>query len=103
MLYYSLLYSTIAAIALCVHLIINWRQLAGWRKDKSRLGARECSRFLICMAVFFVSDILWGIFAGLKLPRLLFADTTFFFLAMVFSACAWLSFYIHFCPMIMQR
>ena len=51
MLYYSL-YSAIAAIALCVHLIINWRQLAGWRKDKPRLGARECSRFLICLSVF---------------------------------------------------
>ena len=88
MLYYSL-YSAIAAIALVVHLIINWRQLVGWRKDRSRLGARECSRFLSCMAVFFVSDLLWGIFAGLKLPRLLFADTTFFFLAMVLSACAW--------------
>ena len=88
MLYYSL-YSAIAAIALVVHLIINWRQMVGWRKDRSRLGARECSRFLSCMAVFFVSDLLWGIFAGLKLPRLLFADTTFFFLAMVLSACAW--------------
>ena len=88
MLYYSL-YTAIAAIALCVHLIINWRQLAGWRKEKSRLGARECSRFLMCLSVFFVSDILWGIFAGLKLPRLLFADTTFFFLTMVLSTCAW--------------
>ena len=88
MLYYSL-YTAIAAIALCVHLIINWQQLAGWRKDTSRLGARECSRFLICLSVFFVSDILWGIFAGLKLPRMLFADTTFFFLTMVLSACLW--------------
>ena len=88
MLFYSL-YSAIAAIALGVHLIINWEQLAGWRKDKSRLGARECSRFLICLSFFFISDILWGIFAGLRLPRLLFADTTFFFLAMVLSICAW--------------
>ena len=83
------LYSAIAAIALVVHLIINWQQLAGWRKDKSRLGARECSRFLLCLSVFFVSDILWGLFAGLKLPNLLFADTTFFFLAMVLSVCCW--------------
>ena len=93
MLYYSL-YSAIAAIALCVHLIINWRQLADWRKDKSRLGARECSRFLICLSVFFVSDILWGIFAGLRLPRLLFADTTFFFLTMVLSVCCWMRYIV---------
>ena len=93
MLYYSL-YSVIAAIALCVHLIINWQQLAGWRKDKARLGARECSRFLICMSVFFVSDILWGLFAGLKLQHLLFADTTFFFVAMVVSVCAWMRYIV---------
>ena len=91
--YYSL-YSAIAAIALGVHLIINWRQMVGWRKDKSRLGARECSRFLLCMSVFFVSDILWGIFAGLKLPLLLFADTTFFFLIMVLSVCAWMRYIV---------
>ena len=91
--YYSL-YSAIAAIALCVHLIINWQQLAGWRKDTSRLGARECSRFLLCLSVFFVSDILWGIFAGLKLPRLLFADTTFFFFTMVLSACLWMRYMV---------
>ena len=92
-LYYSL-YSSIAAIALSVHLIINWRQLVGWRKDKSRLGARECSRFLFCLAVFFVSDILWGVFSGLKLQRLLFADTTLFFLMMVLSAYAWMRYIV---------
>ena len=93
MLFYSL-YSAIAAIALGVHLIINWDQLVGWHKDKSRLGARECSRFLICMSIFFVSDILWGIFAGLKLRRLLFADTTIFFLTMVLSVCAWMRYIV---------
>ena len=93
MLYYSL-YTAIAAIALVVHLIINWRQMVGWRKDKSRLGARECSRFLICLSFFFVSDILWGIFAGLRLQRLLFADTTFFFFTMVLSACAWMRYIV---------
>ena len=92
-LYYSL-YSAITSIALGVHLIINWRQLVGWRKDKSRLGARECSNFLICMAVFFVSDLLWGISAGLRLKHLLFASTTIFFLAMVLSVCAWMRYIV---------
>ena len=91
--YYSL-YSAVAAIALCVHLIVNWQQMADWRKDKSRLGARECSRFLLCLSVFFMSDILWGIFAGLKFPRLLFADTTFFFFTMVLSACLWMRYMV---------
>ncbi len=86
---YYCLYSCIVAIALGIHLIINWQQLFGWKKTKSRIGARECSRYLMILSVFFVSDILWGVFAGLNYPYLLFADTTFFFIAMALSVFAW--------------
>ena len=87
--HYYYLYSAIATIALGIHLIINWQQLAAWKNTKSRLGARECSGYLLCLVLFFVSDILWGIFAGLGLPRLLFADTTAFFLTLALSVFAW--------------
>ncbi|MBQ9336648.1 MAG: response regulator [Lentisphaeria bacterium] len=83
------LYSTIAAIALGIHMIINWQQLFCWKKAPSRLGARECSRFLLWLAAFFATDILWGIFAALQYPRLLFADTSVFFLLMALSVRAW--------------
>ena len=86
---YFFLYSTIAAVALFINLIINWQQLAGWRNGSLRQGARECSRFLICLSFFFLSDVLWGIFAGLKLSVLIFADTTFFFLMIALSICTW--------------
>ncbi|MBR4662755.1 MAG: response regulator [Lentisphaeria bacterium] len=86
---YYILYSTIAAIALFINLIINWEHLTGWRNDVSRPGARECSRFLICLSLFFLSDVLWGIFAGFKLSILTFADTTFFFLMIALSICTW--------------
>ena len=87
--YFFYFYSSISAIALIVHLIINWQQLFGWRNVKPRAGTHEFRHFLVCLSIFFVADILWGILAALKYPRLLFADTTLFFLAMALSFCAW--------------
>ena len=86
--YYSL-YSTIAAVALIINLIINWDHLAGWRNPVPLPGAKECSRFLICLTFFFVSDVLWGIFARFNLSTLIFADTTFFFLMIALSIYTW--------------
>ena len=86
--YYSL-YSTIAAVALVINLIINWDHLAGWRNPVPLPGAKECSRFLICLTFFFVSDVLWGIFARFNLSTLIFADTTIFFLMIALSIYTW--------------
>ena len=92
MLYYF--YTSIAGIALAIHLIINWRQLLDWRNVKSRPGALEFRQFLASLLFFFVSDILWGIFAELKCPRLLYADTLLFFLTMALSIYAWTRFIV---------
>ncbi len=90
MLYYF--YSSIAGIALVVHLIINWRQLVNWRSVNSRAGANEFRHFLVCLLFFFVWDVLWGVFAHLKWNRLLYADTVVFFMTMALSVYAWTSF-----------
>ena len=82
-------YSSIAGIALIVHLIINWQQLVDWRNAKSRLGGTEAMRFLLGMSAFFVVDILWGVFAGSAWPRLLYIDTNLFFLMMALSIFFW--------------
>ena len=63
-------YSSIAGIALVVHLIINWRQLVNWRNVNSRVGADEFRHFLVCLLFFFVWDVLWGVFAHLIQPPL---------------------------------
>ena len=59
-------YSSIAGIALVVH--------------------------LVCLLFFFVWDVLWGVFAHLKWSRLLYADTVVFFMTMALSVYAWTSF-----------
>ncbi len=92
MMYYF--YTSIAGLALVVHLIINWRQLIDWRNLKSRSGALEFRQFLVSLILFFVSDMLWGVFAGLKYPRLLYAATLFFFLTMALSIYAWTRFIV---------
>ena len=76
------LYSSISGIVLVVHLIINWRQMFQRPQVKSDATSVEFRRFLICLLLFFVLDILWGIFAALKWPHILYVDTILFFLLM---------------------
>ena len=92
-------YSSIAGVALVVHLIINWRQLADWRNAESRTGALEFRRFLVCLALFFVSDLLWGLFSGLESDGFLYADTSLFFLAMALSVFSWSRFVVAYLEM----
>ena len=90
MLYYF--YSSIAGIALVVHLIINWQQLVNWRNVNPRAGATEFRHFLVCLLFFFVWDVLWGVFAHLKWSCFLYADTVVFFITMALSVYSWTRF-----------
>ena len=83
------LYSSISGIVLVVHLIINWRQMFQRPQVKSDATTVEFKRFLICLLLFFVLDILWGIFAALKWPHILYVNTILFFLMMALSVFAW--------------
>jgi signal transduction histidine kinase/CheY-like chemotaxis protein len=92
------IYMIVAAIALIIYLIINWRELTIWRRDESRAGAREFRHFLLALLVFFLTDVLWGVFEGLKWPRTLYFDTLMFFLTMASSIYFWTRFiatYLH--------
>ena len=90
--FYYYFYSIVSGIALCVHLIINWHQLVNRPTDKAHVGALEFRTFLVYLSVFFVTDVLWGVFAALKWPRVLYADTFAFFVAMALSVLAWTRF-----------
>ena len=92
-------YSVVAGIALVVHLIINWRQLADWRNAESRAGALEFRRFLVSLTFFFAADVLWGVFAGLGWSLALYADTGLFFLAMALSVFSWSRFIVAYLKM----
>ena len=82
-------YSVVAGIALVVHLVINWRELSDWRNAGPRTGGLEVRRFLSCLTIFFVSDVLWGLLSSRGWSALLYADTVVFFLAMALSVFSW--------------
>ena len=90
--FYYFFYSVVSGIALCVHLIINWHQLVNRPSDKAHVGALEFRRFIVCLSVYFVTDVLWGVFAALQWPSVLYADTFVFFVAMALSVLTWTRF-----------
>ena len=92
-------YSVVAAIALLAHLVIDWKQLFDWRNAKKRAGGLEFRQFLVCLTVFFVADVLWGFLARWQCPRLLYADTAGFFLAMALSVYFWTRFIVAYMAM----
>ena len=97
--FYFYYYSIVAGIALGVYLIINWPQLIDCRNITAHAGAHEFRRFLACLLVFFVSDVLWGVLAGLKCPRLLYVDTIIFFSTMALSVFVWTRFVVAYLEM----
>ena len=90
--FYYYFYSIVSGIALCVHLIINWHQLVNRPNARAHIGALDFRRFVVCLTIYFVTDVLWGVFAALKWPNVLYADTVVFFVAMALSVLTWTRF-----------
>ena len=83
-------YSIFSAVAIVIHLIINFDLIRG-RVEASMRGSRYRS-FLIGVLVYYVADAAWGVFAGLGWTCALYVDTIFFFLSLVVFATAWCRF-----------
>ena len=66
-------YSIFSAVAIVIHLIINFDLIRG-RVEASMRGSRYRS-FLIGVLVYYVADAAWGVFAGLGWTRALYVDT----------------------------
>jgi len=90
--HYFYAYSIVSGIALAVHLIINWRELFAVHDARTSVWTRDFRRFLVCLTAFFMFDVLWGVLAEVKIPRLLYADTVLYFLAMALTVSAWTRF-----------
>ena len=91
---YYYFYTSFTSLALVVHVIVNWHQLANWRNLKVRSGTLEYRIFLVCLLFSFVVDVLWGIFAEFRLSSLLYADTVFYFIMVAVYLFAWTRFVI---------
>ena len=85
-------YSVFSAVAIAIHLIINFDLLVG-RGSVSLYGSRYRA-FLIGILAYYVSDAAWGLFAGLGWTTALYVDTIFYFLSLVAFVFTWCYFVV---------
>ena len=86
-------YSLIPIVAVLIGAIINWDVFLNKKYQVMNRGAfRAYKVVVVCNFVFFIADILWGIFDALpnKIPGTI--DTSIFFVTMAFGVAAWLRF-----------
>ena len=82
-------YSIIGILATILLLIGNHdvlRKQGGSEYSRTRLYYR---RFLLGVLVYYITDMLWGILDEHHLIKLLFADTTVYFVAMIATVMLW--------------
>ena len=87
------IYSSIAFLAMVIHLIIN----SGVRTDHGMItvhGTREYRGFLNGIFAYYIVDAGWGVFAGLGWTRILYIDTMFYYIAIAVSVLTWSRFTI---------
>ena len=87
------IYSSIAFIAMVIHLVIN----SNHRSDKVVVAARtaqEYRGFLLGIFFYYIVDACWGVFAGLGWRHALYIDTMFYYIAIAASVLAWCHFAI---------
>ena len=81
-------YYMFVSVCLAIHVVININNFR--KKPTVNLPALKAYRvFAVSVALYFVTDLLWGIFEENKLPIALYIDTSFYFIMMGFSILAW--------------
>ena len=87
------IYSSIAFLAMAIHLLINF-DLRTYRGIITARGTREYRRFLGGVFAYYLVDAAWGTLAGLGWTRLLYIDTMFYYIAIAGSVLTWCQFAI---------
>ena len=82
-------YSSIAIIALIVHIIINLEALKKVEKTGENLMRLKFRSYLIALIVFYVADAIWGVLNDNKWVIPTYIDTCMFFLSMAVSVLLW--------------
>lgn len=87
-------YSAIGVLALLVLLIENQDVLIKRDDDFRRPAWSAYRAFLIALMVYYIVDIFWGVIEDQKLSRVLFLDTTVYFIAMAATVFFWTKFVV---------
>ena len=87
-------YSSAGLLALIITLIIN-HDVIRKREGESIIPAQKSYRaFLICVCLYFISDVAWGILYDLHLQALTYADTVVYFVVMGLVILYWARFVV---------
>ena len=85
-------YSAIGMLALLILLIENQDVLRNINGAFEKPAWKVYRRFLFAVLAYYITDILWGIIESLKLPGLLFADTTAYYITMGIGVLYWVEY-----------
>ena len=85
-------YSAIGLLAVLILLIENQDVLMNLKGAFEKPAWKVYRRFLFAVLAYYVTDILWGFLESRRLPGLLFADTTVYFVAMAVGVLFWVQF-----------
>ena len=90
----SYTYSVFSAVAIAIHLIINFKLIVG--RGESTERGRRYRGFLYGVLAYYVTDATWGVLAGLGWTRVLYVETVLFFLSLVAFVFMWSRFAINY-------
>ena len=82
-------------LAIVIHLIINFDTLRR-KRTESLFGLRTYKLFLTAILLFYIIDLLWGVFDELKLAVPLYIDTVIYFIMMGLTVYFWARFEVTF-------
>ena len=90
----SYTYSVFSAVAIAIHLIINFKLIVG--RGESTVRGMRYRGFLYGVLAYYVTDATWGVLAGLGWTRVLYVETVLFFLSLVVFVFMWSRFAINY-------
>ncbi len=88
-------YSSIAIIALLIHLIINYDVFKN-KKEYSKYLNKSYKLFLYAVMGNYIMDAIWGLLYEAKLIKLVYLDTFFYFAAMTIAVFFWTRYVIEY-------
>ena len=87
-------YASIGVLALILNLIINIELLKPGQDAADSVSTKRYKQFLYWVTMYFISDILWGIFYEFHLIPLAYADTFIYFLLMIMTVIMWVRYVV---------
>lgn len=83
-----MVYASFGFLALLLHPIVNL-EVFRTQKAKDSLAGDYYKKFHICVIIYYISDVLWGLLYQNRLTSVVYVDTMVYFASMAFSVYIW--------------